>query len=588
MRGSQTITFVPAAAALKRATPRGNVLRMRVFRSRALLILAFLLAIYAVSLCYRLLPAPSSGAAIDQIAPRLLADVKPPDLLPTPANISVRQPPSPFRFTDIARECGIDFVHFSGMTAAKHFPTAYGSGLAIFDYDGDGRLDLYFATGTLLPVGTRATGTNRLYRNLGGGRFEETTKVAGLGFAGYCHGVVTGDIDNDGDPDVFLCNSGRNVLYLNMGDGTFQDISKPAGIDREGWSPGGAFLDYDNDGDLDIYVPNYGHWKLPDDDRFCGIKKLPDAPGPDLVRVYCSPASIRTVRHMLYRNNGDRTFSDVTEAAGIARDDGRGLGVVAADLNGDGRVDLYVANDMCPNFVFLNRGDGTFEDVTVSSGAGYGPNGLARAGMGVDAEDVNGDGRTDVMVTNFWGESNALFVNQGAGLFEDRANSAGIMHDSLVWIGWGCVLGDFDNDGWPDSFVANGHVDDNLRLTSRRFSPYAQPALLHRNQNGVKFDLATRDAGAYFDSGHIGRGVAYGDIDNDGDIDLVVNHKDASPAVLRNDTRTSNHWIRLWLVGVRSNRDALARESKSRPMAAPFTASARAEPASVPRTIRDC
>ncbi len=526
-------------------------------RSGALWVLAFLLVCYAVSYCYRLSQRPAPAGPIDPAELARIASAPPMDLRPTRANISVQQPPSPFRFTEIAKECGIDFVHFSGMTKDKHFPTAYGSGLAIFDFDGDGRLDLCFATGTLLPVGTASTGTNRLYRNLGKGRFQEATKAAGLGFAGYCHGVLTGDIDNDGDTDIFLCNYGRNVLYLNNGDGTFQDISRLAGIDRVGWCTGGAFLDYDNDGDLDVYLASYGHWKLPDDDRFCGGEKSAKALDPERVRVYCSPTTIKPARHVLYRNNGDRTFTDVTEAAGVARNDGRGLGVVAADLNGDGRIDLYVANDLCPNFVYLNRGDGTFEDVTQTSGAGFGANGKARAGMGVDAEDVDGDGKTDVMVTNFWAEANALFVNRGDGLFEDRARSAGLMHDSLPWVGWGCVLGDFDNDGWPDSFVANGHVDDNLKSMSRYYNQYAMPPLLHRNRNGVKFELATRDAGEYFDSDHVGRGVAYGDLDNDGDIDLVVNHKDALPAVLRNDTKTSNHWIRLNLVGVKSNRDAV-------------------------------
>ncbi len=471
------------------------------------------------------------------------------NLVSTRLNRTQPQDPSPFRFAEIARQAGIDFVHFSGMTAEKYLPTSNGSGVAIFDFDGDGKLDLYFATGTLLPLGTARNGPNRLYKNLGDNRFQDVTGHSGLGFAGYCHGIVVGDIDNDGDPDVFLCNYGPNVLFLNNGDGTFRDISHSAGIDRPNWSSGGAFLDYDNDGDLDLYVANYGQWTLPHDDRFCG-----DAQGK--VRTYCIPTSIKPARHVLYRNNGDLTFTDVTEAAGVGRTDGRGFGVVAADLNGDCRVDLYVANDMCPNFVYLNRGNGTFHDVTESSGAGYGARGQTHAGMGVDAEDIDGDGWVDLVVTNYWNEPNSLYVGLGDGLFEDRTPSSGMASDSTPWVGWGCALADFDNDGWPDCFVTNGHVDDNLDQMGYN-SPYAQPPLLHRNLQGRRFRLATRDAGAYFDADHVGRGAAFGDLDDDGDIDIVINHKDAAPALLRNDTRTTHHWIRLSLVGTVSNRDAI-------------------------------
>jgi hypothetical protein len=513
------------------------------------------MALCAVQLGFRYLPASASGPAI------VLADgVNPPaaeDLEPVPANWSARVPVSPFRFTEVARSAGIDFVHVSGMTRDKHFPTAYGSGVAMFDFDADGRLDLYFASMTFLPPGKVATGPNRLYRNLGDHRFQDATTAAGLGYAGFCHGIVVGDIDNDGDPDVFLCTYGPNVLYLNNGDGTFRDISRSAGIDRPGWSSGGAFLDFDNDGDLDLYVANYGQWKLPDDDRYCDAVPFPMMKDPPpKQRIYCSPKAIKPARHYLYRNNGDRTFTDVAEAAGIGRSDGRGLGVVAADLNDDGRVDLYVANDMCPNFVYLNRGDGTFEDVTDTSGAGYDAAGQTRAGMGVDVEDVNGDGRPDVFVTNYWNEPNSLFMNLGGGQFQEASRTSGMYHDSLLWVGWGCALADFDNDGWPDCVVANGHVDDNLEMLGYE-TPYAEPALLHRNRDGAGFQLATRRAGAYFDSDHVGRGLAWGDFDDDGDIDLVVNHKDGPPALLRNDTPTGNHWIRLRLEGTRSNRDAV-------------------------------
>jgi hypothetical protein len=498
-------------------------------------------------------PAPAALEG-DRLSGSLLAVTAPP----------TSHEPSPFRFTDVARQSGIGFVQFSGVTAEKHFPTQNGSGVAIFDFDGDGRMDLYFATCTRLPLGTARQGPNRLYRNQGDGTFRDATESSGLGFAGFCHGIVIGDIDNDGDPDVFLCNYGSNALYLNEGQGRFSDISHSAGIDRPAWSSGGAFLDYDSDGDLDLYVANYGEWSYPEDDQFCGdkVKK---------VRLFCSPLSIRTTRHFLYRNNGDKTFTEASAAAGITRADGHGFAVVTADLNGDGKTDIYVTNDMNPNFLYLNKGDGTFEDVTATSGAGLDGRGQAQSGMGVDAEDIDGDGLPELFVTNFQNEYNTLYANLGDGNFLDATAFVGLSADSLPWVGWGCALGDFDGDGWPDCFVANGHVDNNRRALGQPVD-YAEPALLHRNVpldrpgggspgqgsgRGRFFRLATRDAGPYFASTHVARGAAFGDLDDDGDLDIVISHMDAAPAILRNDTPGENRWIRLKLVGTRSNRDAI-------------------------------
>jgi hypothetical protein len=279
--------------------------------------------------------------------------------------------PGPFRFKDILSGSGVDFVHASGMDSRKQFPTANGSGVAILDFEGDGKLDLYFATGNKIPLDDPGAAPNRLYHGLGRGRFLDVTEPTGFGFRGYCHGVIVGDIDNDGDPDVFLCNYGGDALFLNNGDGTYRDISRSAGVAQPGtWSSSAALLDFDNDGYLDLYVSRYGDWKWPRDDRFCG-----DA--ARRIRRYCSPKELRPVRHALYRNNHDHTFTDVTERAGVGRCDGHGFGVVAADLDGDGRVDLYVANDQDPNFIFFNRGDGTFRDATYESGAETSPAGVS-------------------------------------------------------------------------------------------------------------------------------------------------------------------------------------------------------------------
>jgi hypothetical protein len=481
---------------------------------------------------------------------------------------SISEQPSPFRFTDVVAAAGIDFIHVSGMDARKHYPTGFGSGVAMFDFDGDGRLDLYFATCNPLPKIAGPQSRNRLYRNRGDGTFADATERSGLGFAGFCHGIIAGDIDNDGDADVFLCNYGSNALFLNSGDGTFRDISHGAGIDARSWSSGGAMLDYDNDGDLDLYVANYGEWVYPRDARHCGSDRVP---------LFCSPFDIRTVRHFLYRNNGDLTFTEVAERAGLGRSDGHGFGVVAADLNGDGRIDLYVANDMNPNFLFLNQGDGTFDDATEASGVAFDARGQAQSSMGVDAEDCDGDGWPELFVTNFQNEHIAYYQNLTAvapagpkGLrepvFREASADVGLAADSRPWVGWGCALADLDNDGWPDAFVANGHLDDNRRDLAPTMS-YPEPPLLYRNVAGTAtsessggsryFRLSTRDVGPYFATRHVARGAAFGDLDDDGDIDIVVNQMDGAPALLRNDTPSTHAWVRLALVGSRTNRDAI-------------------------------
>ena len=479
------------------------------------------------------------------------------------ARPAIPQEPSPFRFAEVAEESGINFTHFSGMTEARHFPTANGSGAAFFDADGDGMLDAYYASATLLPLGTATKGPNRFFKNRGGGQFEDATESSGLGYTGFCHGIIVGDIDNDGDQDVFLCNYGSNVLYRNNGDGTFQDVSQSAKIDKSGWSSGGAMLDYDNDGDLDIYVANYGIWRLPEDDVFCGDPE-------SKVRMYCSPRSIRTTKHFLYKNNGDWTFTDVydnflVDATGKpipGRADGHGFAAVAADLDGDGRVDLYISNDMNPNFLYLNQGGGKFEDATETSGAAFDAKGEAQSGMGVDAEDIDGDGNVDLIASNFDHEYNTIHRNLGKASFMDVTPMVGLAADTTPYVGWGLALADFDSDGWPDCFVANGHVDNNREQLGQGTS-YAEPSLLHhnvptRNNQGRRFRLATRDVGPYFDTKHVARGAAFGDYDNDGDVDIAVNHKDGPAALLRNDTpRGDNHWVRLELVGTKSNRDAV-------------------------------
>ncbi len=489
--------------------------------------------------------APASGSAVVGDRPGNASG---------PRYVPSTKDPSPFRFREIAEGSGVDFIHYSGMTKDKYYPSANGSGVAIFDFDNDGLMDLYFATCTEIPLGAakKSHGTNKLYKNLGGGKFRDATAAAGLGFEGFCNGITCGDFDNDGDQDVLLSNYGEYVLYENQGDGTFKDISKQAGVQSFFWSSGGAFLDYDNDGDLDVYLANYGKWTYPEDDKFCGDHQRN-------IRIYCGPGAIVRVRHVLFRNNGNRTFTDVTEALGIDKyngEYGHGFGVVTSDLDGDGLIDIYVANDMNPNFLFFNDGKGGFRAASIVAGAALDENGQPRSGMGVDAEDVDGDGLPDLFVTNFANEPNSLFKNLGGGGFIETTGEMGLASDSVPFVGWGCTLSDFDNDGWPDVFVTNGHVDDNLRTLGREVD-YEEPPLLFRNLEGKRFKLATSGVGPYFESKHVGRGAAFGDLDNDGDMDVVVNQRDGRPAILINETPTKNNWIRLIFKGAKSNRDGV-------------------------------
>jgi hypothetical protein len=488
-------------------------------------------------------PVPRASRSAQSAAP------KPPGAtaasLPAPAPDELE--PSRIRFRDATETSGITFRQRSGNSPEKHFPTANGSGIGLIDYDGDGLLDVYLATTRELPMSASSDYEgNRLYRNLGGGRFVDVTEATGAGFRGFTHGVAVGDVDNNGHPDLFLANLGPNTLLLNNGDGTFRDASANLGAEGPPWSSAGAFLDYDNDGYLDVYVTCYGQWSI-DDHRFCGDEKKN-------IRTYCNPLLITPTRHYLYRNRGDGTFEDRTEAAGILRSDGRGMGVIATDLNGDGRIDLYVANDLSPHFLFLNKGDGTFEDATEFSGAAASESGAYQAGMGVDAEDVDGDGLIDLFCSHFRNDYNTLYRNLGGGNFQDVSAGSGIVKDSMPDVGWGCSLADFDNDGWPDMLVVNGHVDDNLKLLNLD-EPQEERAKVWRNQGDGRFRLVA-DPGPYFATPYVARGAAFGDIDNDGDIDAIVSRFDSKPAVLLNESDRGN-WVRLRLVATRSNRSAI-------------------------------
>ncbi len=458
---------------------------------------------------------------------------------------------SPIRLTRM-KETGIDFRHVSGNSPEKPFPATNGSGAAALDYDLDGRYDLYFASGQPFPLPPRkGRSWNRLYRNLGAWKFADVTEGAGFPNAGYSAGLAVGDYNADGFPDVYVSCFGANRLYENLGDGTFADVSELAGAADEKWGTSAAFLDYDQDGLLDLYVCNYAQWTY-EDNRFCGDRERN-------VRIFCHPQSVRPEPDCLFRNLGDGRFQNVARETPLASRSGRAQGVLAADVNRDGLVDLYVGNDLHPNALFLNMGGGRFQDASEASGAAYSFQGAAQAGMGVAGGDVNGDGFWDLFVTNFERDANTLYLNNHAAIFDDRSRAMGLAAGSQAWVGWGTAFVDFDLDGWKDLIVTNGHVDDNLKLLGRD-SPYAQPTIVWRN-NRTRFDQLKRGVGSFFEALHPGRGLAAVDLDNDGDTDIVVTLQDQTPALLRNDRSTvssaGGDSVSLRLVGTQSNRDAV-------------------------------
>ena len=461
---------------------------------------------------------------------------------------------SPIRFTLMTESSGIDFRHRSGNSSERPFPAANGSGIGSLDYDLDGNYDLYFATGRTFPLDQPdAAGTgNRLYRNDGHWTFTDVTTASGVGHLGYSAGIAVGDFDADGFPDIYVSCFGPNVLYRNCGDGTFQPVGEAARVNDSRWGTSAAFLDYDGDGELDVYSCNYADWSL-ETNQFCGNRQRG-------VRIFCSPSSVAPERHLLFHNEADGTFREALHDAGIDAQAGRGQGVVAADLNLDGLIDLYVGNDLQPNFLFLNVGGGRFRDASDESGAAYDRTGHIHAGMGVDAADMNGDGLPELFVTNFEHEYNTYYENSGNEQFQDTSESVGLAAASRPWVGWGTALVDLDGDGHRDVIVTNGHTDNNLAEMGRD-APYEQPPLVWRN-HGKRFELVGPGAaGPYFSRRYPGRALSISDLDNDGDPDVIIGHQDSSPALLRNDcvsisaSRTNS--IVLRFIGRSSNRDAV-------------------------------
>ena len=458
-------------------------------------------------------------------------------------------------FEEVTAKSAIRFKHESSRTSQKYLPESMGAGVAMFDYDNDGWLDLFFVNGAKIldpmPRGRSPDKSdpcywNRLYHNNGDGTFTDVTEKAGLQGRFYGMGAATGDYDNDGNVDLLVTNLGGNILYHNNGDGTFTDVTAKAGVGGSGWCTGACFVDYDRDGRLDLIVTRYVEWDF-SSNIYCGEHK----PG---YRAYCHPDQFNAITHLVFHNNGDGTFTDVSKKCGIASSPGKGLGVAIDDFDGDGWPDIFVANDSVAEQLFRNNHDGTFTDVALLSGLAYDQNGHAFAGMGADFGDYENSGWPSVFVNALANQKYKLFRND-KGTFDDITDSIGLGASTMSHSGWGAKWIDYDNDGWLDLFIAQGHVMDNIQLTEPTLR-YLEPPLLLKNEHG-RFSNVSPQGGPIFAAPVAARGAAFGDLDNDGLMDIAINCNDGHAIILHNRGGSGNHWLMLNLTGTSSNRDAI-------------------------------
>jgi hypothetical protein len=456
------------------------------------------------------------------------------------------------QFVDVAAQAGITVQNVSGKREKDLIIEAKGGGVGFLDYDGDGDLDIYVINGSsFTPSEPGQEPTNRLYRNEGDGTFSDVTRQAGVGDSSWSMGCAAADFDNDGDVDLYVTNYGPNRLYRSEGDGTFADVTESAGVGDERWGTGAAFGDYDVDGDLDLYVANFVYFDPdhpPLTGRFEVWKDIRVFPGP---RAYDGAADI------LYRNNGDATFTDVTSQVGdLGKAAYNGFQCLFGDIDNDGYPDLYVADDSTPNLLYRNLGDGTFEDISLSSGTSHSDDGLEQAGMGVALGDYDNDGDLDIFVTHFSGDYNTLYNNDGNRFFRDVSYVSGVGEVSMPFVGWGAGFFDFDNDGDLDLFVANGHVYPVIDEYDVG-TTYAQRNFLFENQGAGTFVEVSALSGSGFAVEKVSRGAAFGDYDEDGDIDILVLNVDDTPTLLRNEGGNRRHWLHVSTVGSQSNRDGI-------------------------------
>jgi hypothetical protein len=476
-----------------------------------------------------------------------------------PIKPSARPKDTSPKFADVTSTLGLHFQHIASHTSKKYLIETMGPGVALFDYDNDGRLDIFMVNGAPIgdptPKGTipQKTGPkywNRLYHQKQDGTFEDVTEQAGLQGVGYGMGTAVGDYDNDSYEDLYVTAYRANKLYHNNGDGTFTDVTERAGVGGSGWSTSAAWVDIDGDGLLDLIVLRYLQWDF--DDIWCGERR-------EGYRSYCTPDVFRPVSPLVYHNDGNSHFTEISQKAGLA-EPGKGLGIALADYDQDGRIDLFVANDSMPEFLYHNKRNRIFEEVGLTSGVAVDGEGHTYAGMGVDFADYDNDGFPDLVVTDLANQMYAMYRNNGDGTFTYDSHASGIGRMTMTHSGWGVRFLDYDNDGWKDLLITQGHDLDTIQLTFPNLR-YREPMLLARN-TGKGFVDVSAHAGSVFQQAWVGRGMAIGDIDNDGRLDAVVTTNDGPTYVLHNETPRQNHWLTLRLIGHKSNRDAIGSEVK--------------------------
>lgn len=453
----------------------------------------------------------------------------------------------PIQFSDVTAQAGIRFKHNSGAYGKHYLPETVGAGCAFLDYDNDGWQDILLVNSTNWPDHKGAKSFPALYHNNKNGSFTDVTKEAGLAVEMYGLGCAAADYDNDGNTDIYITCLGGNHLFHNAGNGKFVDVTAKAGVGDNGFSTSAAWFDYDKDGKLDLFVCNYVEWSI-DKDLFCTLD------GKN--KSYCTPESYKGQSAKLYHNRGDGSFEDVTERAGLKDPTSKSLGIALLDYDNDGWIDLFVANDTQPNKLYHNNGNGTFTDNAMTAGVAFSEEGKARAGMGVDAADYDGSGHQSLIIGNFSNEMMALYHNEGTGLFIDEAPTSTIGQASLLTLSFSCFFFDYDLDGLPDIFAANGHVSDDISTVQPKVK-YAEPPHLFRNLGKKKFEEVADKIGRAFQQAMVGRGAAYGDFDNDGDLDLLIMSNNGPARLLRNDGGNQNNLLRIKTIGTTSNHDGI-------------------------------